>query len=40
VQRTAADEVLVTTNTYDRSELLSSYGELAALAGLRRLASR
>jgi luciferase family oxidoreductase group 1 len=40
VQRTAADEVLVTTNTYDRSDLLSSYAELAELAGLRSLASR
>jgi len=40
VQRTAADEVLVTTNTYDRSDLLTSYAELAELAGLRSLASR
>ena len=40
VQRTAADEVLVTTNTYDRSDLLASYRELADLAGQRSLASR
>ncbi|QNE22786.1 LLM class flavin-dependent oxidoreductase [Kribbella qitaiheensis] len=33
VQRTAADEVLVTTNTYDRGDLLASYGQLADLAG-------
>jgi luciferase family oxidoreductase group 1 len=33
VQRTGADEVLVTTNTYDRSDLLASYRQLAALAG-------
>jgi hypothetical protein len=32
VQRTGADEVLVTTNTYDRSDLLASYRQLAALA--------
>ncbi|GAA1620836.1 LLM class flavin-dependent oxidoreductase [Kribbella alba] len=40
VQRTAADEVLVTTNTYDRADLLESYQALADLAGLRSLASR
>jgi luciferase family oxidoreductase group 1 len=32
VQRTGADEVLVTTNTYDRSDLLASYKQLAQLA--------
>jgi len=32
VQRTGADEVLVTTNTYDRNDLLASYRQLAALA--------
>ncbi|NEA35158.1 LLM class flavin-dependent oxidoreductase [Streptomyces sp. SID13031] len=40
VQRTGADEVLVTTNTYDRTELLESYRLLAELAELRSLASR
>ncbi|HET6293966.1 MAG TPA: LLM class flavin-dependent oxidoreductase [Kribbella sp.] len=35
VQRTAADEVLITTNTYDRTELLASYEALAHLAALR-----
>ncbi len=40
VQRTAADEVLITTNTYDRGELLESYRLLSELAGLRSLASR
>lgn len=35
VQRTAADEVLITTNTYDRTELLASYEALAHLADLR-----
>ena len=35
VQRTAADEVLITTNTYDRTELLASYEALADLAALR-----
>jgi luciferase family oxidoreductase group 1 len=34
VSRTQADEVLVTTNTYDRVELLDSYRRLAELAGL------
>jgi luciferase family oxidoreductase group 1 len=37
VQRTAADEVLVTTNTYDRADLLSSHRALADLAELRSL---
>jgi luciferase family oxidoreductase group 1 len=32
VRRTAADEVLITTNTYDRSDLLASYKALAELA--------
>ncbi len=40
VGRTGADEVLVTTNTYDRAELLESYRLLAELAELRSLASR
>ncbi|MFI1018525.1 MsnO8 family LLM class oxidoreductase [Streptomyces sp. NPDC020965] len=31
---TGADEVLVTTSTYDRAALLDSYGRLAGLAGL------
>jgi len=35
VQRTATDEVLITTNTYDRTELLASYEALAHLADLR-----
>ncbi|WP_145814785.1 LLM class flavin-dependent oxidoreductase [Kribbella amoyensis] len=35
VRRTAADEVLVTTNTYDRADLLASYAALAELAELR-----
>lgn len=40
VIRTGADEVLITTNTYDRTELLNSYRLLAELADLRSLASR
>jgi len=32
VRRTAADEVLITTNTYDRADLLASYKALAELA--------
>jgi alkanesulfonate monooxygenase SsuD/methylene tetrahydromethanopterin reductase-like flavin-dependent oxidoreductase (luciferase family) len=40
VSRTGADEVLITTNTYDRTELLDSYRRLAELADLRSLASR
>ena len=32
VRRTAADEVLITTNTYDRADLLASYAALAELA--------
>jgi hypothetical protein len=28
VQRTAADEVLITTNTYDRDDLLASLAKL------------
>jgi len=40
VQRTAADEVLVTTNTYDRTDLLASYQALADLAALRTPAAR
>jgi luciferase family oxidoreductase group 1 len=35
VRRTAADEVLLTTSTYDRSDLLDSYAALAELAGTR-----
>jgi luciferase family oxidoreductase group 1 len=35
VRRTAADEVLITTNTYDRADLLNSYAALAELAGTR-----
>jgi alkanesulfonate monooxygenase SsuD/methylene tetrahydromethanopterin reductase-like flavin-dependent oxidoreductase (luciferase family) len=31
VARTAADEVLITTNTYDRKDLLASYAALAEL---------
>ncbi|NYI04757.1 LLM class flavin-dependent oxidoreductase [Allostreptomyces psammosilenae] len=34
LERTAADEVLVTTSTFDRAEQLETYRELAALAGL------
>ena len=34
VQRTAADEVLITTNTYDRAELLDSYRLQAELSGV------
>jgi luciferase family oxidoreductase group 1 len=33
VRRTAADEVLITTNTYDRKDLLASYTALAELTG-------
>lgn len=33
--RSAADEYLVTTSTYDSDELLDSYRRLAALAGLQ-----
>jgi hypothetical protein len=40
VQRTGADEVLITTNTYARADLLESYRLLGELAGLRSLASR
>jgi luciferase family oxidoreductase group 1 len=40
VQRTGADEVLITTNTYDRGALLESYRLLSELAGLRSLTSR
>jgi luciferase family oxidoreductase group 1 len=40
VSRTGADEVLITTNTYDCTELLDSYRRLAELADLRSLASR
>jgi luciferase family oxidoreductase group 1 len=32
VRRTAADEVLITTNTYDRADLLKSYAFLAELS--------
>ena len=39
VRRTAADEVLITTNTYDRANLLASYAALAELAGTRRTVS-
>lgn len=35
VRRTAADEVLLTTSTYDRSDLLQTYAALAELAGTR-----
>lgn len=31
---TGADELLVTTSTYDRTALLDSFGRLARLAGL------
>ncbi|GAA2919029.1 LLM class flavin-dependent oxidoreductase [Streptomyces thioluteus] len=34
VERTGADELLVTTNSYDREALLDSYARLARLAGL------
>lgn len=33
VRRTAADEVLITTNTYDRGDLLKSYELLSELSG-------
>ncbi|GAA3073172.1 hypothetical protein GCM10020254_16250 [Streptomyces goshikiensis] len=33
---TGADELLVTTSTYDRTALLDSFGRLARLAGLAR----
>ncbi|TCC61834.1 LLM class flavin-dependent oxidoreductase [Kribbella pittospori] len=39
VRRTAADEVLITTNTYERADLLASYAALAELAGTRRTVS-
>ncbi|TDO34245.1 luciferase family oxidoreductase group 1 [Kribbella sp. VKM Ac-2527] len=38
VQRVAADEVLLTTNMYDRAELLESFQLLAEVAGLLSLA--
>ncbi|MEV3987716.1 MsnO8 family LLM class oxidoreductase [Streptomyces sp. NPDC049837] len=34
VKQTGADEILVTTSTYDRAALLDSYARLARLAGL------
>ncbi|GGS09853.1 methylene-tetrahydromethanopterin reductase [Streptomyces nojiriensis] len=34
-ERTGADELLVTTSTYDRTALLDSYARLARIAGLR-----
>ncbi|MFI1256571.1 MsnO8 family LLM class oxidoreductase [Streptomyces netropsis] len=34
IARSGADELLVTTSSYDREALLDSYGRLAALAGL------
>ena len=34
VRRTGADEVLITTNTYDRADLLASYKALSALDAL------
>ncbi|MEV4870300.1 MsnO8 family LLM class oxidoreductase [Streptomyces syringium] len=34
VARTGADELLITTSSYDREALLDSYGRLAGLAGL------
>jgi luciferase family oxidoreductase group 1 len=37
VKRTGADEVLVTTNTYDRADLLESYRLLSELSGSDRL---
>ncbi|HEY0616680.1 MAG TPA: LLM class flavin-dependent oxidoreductase, partial [Kribbella sp.] len=40
VHRTGADEVLLTTNTYDRAELLESYRLLGELAALKSVASR
>ncbi|WP_350274702.1 LLM class flavin-dependent oxidoreductase [Kribbella sp. HUAS MG21] len=36
VRRTAADELLITTNTFDRAALLANYAALAKLAGLTR----
>lgn len=39
VRRTAADEVLLTTSTYDRADLLNSYAALAELAGTRSIVS-
>lgn len=36
IQETGADEVLVTTSTYDREALVDSLGRLAGIAGLRR----
>lgn len=33
-ERTGADELLVTTSTYDRTALLDSYARLARIAGL------
>jgi hypothetical protein len=33
VRRTAADELLITTNTYDRAALLATYAALAKLTG-------
>jgi alkanesulfonate monooxygenase SsuD/methylene tetrahydromethanopterin reductase-like flavin-dependent oxidoreductase (luciferase family) len=36
VAETTADEVLVTTSTYDRAALLDSYARLARVAGLTR----
>ncbi|MFF7688627.1 MsnO8 family LLM class oxidoreductase [Streptomyces syringium] len=34
IARTGADELLITTSSYDREALLDSYGRLAGLAGL------
>jgi hypothetical protein len=33
VRRTAADELLITTNTFDRAALLANYAALAKLTG-------
>ncbi len=33
VERTAADELLITMSTYDRADMLDSYTALAELAG-------
>lgn len=33
-ERTGADEILVTTSTYDRGRMLDSYRRLASVAGL------
>lgn len=40
VSRTGADEVLITTNTYNRADLVDSYRLLSDLADLRSLVRR